>query len=74
MQAVNPSPSGGIREQLTTRLPLVWFSLAFLGGIVLGSLVPLGLAVWIALFVLADLLISITRLLQRRTPSLPWFF
>ena len=74
MQVANPSPSGGIREQLTTRLPLVRFSLAFLGGIVLDSLVPLSLAVWIALFVLADLLIIITRLLQRRVPSLPWFF
>jgi competence protein ComEC len=63
-----------IRDQLTTRLPLVWFSLAFLAGIVLGSLVSLHLLTWIALFIIADLLIVVSRLLQRRLPSLPAIF
>src|ERR671925_369872 len=63
-----------LREQLTTRLPLVWFSLAFLAGIVLGSLVSLHLITWIALFIIADLLILVSRILQRRLPSLPFIF
>ena len=74
MQAANPPPSNRIREQLTTRLPLVWFSLAFLGGIVLASVVSLHVFVWITLFVIADLLIIISRFLQQRIPAFPRFF
>ena len=74
MQAANPSPSSRIQEQLTTRLPLVWFSLAFLGGIVLASRVPFHIFVWIALFIIADVLIIISRFLQRRLGSLPFIF
>jgi competence protein ComEC len=74
MQAANPPSSNRVREQLTTRLPLVWFSLAFLAGIVLGSLVSLHIFVWILLFIIADLLILISRVLQRRLPSLPFIF
>ena len=73
MQAADTPPLKRIQDQLTTRLPLVWFSLAFLGGIVLASLVSLHIFVWIALFVLADLLIIVSRLLARRRPSLPFF-
>src|SRR5689334_1202345 len=73
MQAADTPPLKRIQDQLTTRLPLVWFSLAFLGGIVLASLVHLHIFVWIALFVLADLLIIVSRLLARRRPSLPFF-
>ena len=47
MQAANPSPSNRIQDQLTTHLPLMWFSLAFLAGIVLGSLLSLSLQVWL---------------------------
>jgi competence protein ComEC len=72
MQAANPSPVSRLQEQLTTRLPLVWFSLAFLAGIVLGSLVSLQIWVWIALFIAADVLIIISRILSRRRPSLPF--
>jgi competence protein ComEC len=74
MQAANPSTFSRIREQLTTRLPLVWFSLAFLAGIVLASLVSLHIFVWITLFIVADLLILVSRFLSRRLPSLPFFF
>ena len=48
MQAAN-FPTSSIREQLTTQPPLMWFSLVFLTGIVLGSLISLSLWVWIGL-------------------------
>ncbi|HEX5941676.1 MAG TPA: ComEC/Rec2 family competence protein, partial [Anaerolineales bacterium] len=38
------------------------------------SLVSLHIFVWIALFVIADLLIVVSRFLARRRPSLPFFF
>jgi len=49
MQAVNPPTSSRIQEQLTTRLPLMWFSLAFLTGIVFASLVPLSREFWLGI-------------------------
>jgi competence protein ComEC len=52
MQAVNPSASSRIQEQLTTRLPLMWFSLAFLAGIVLASLISLSIWIWAGLSIL----------------------
>jgi len=61
MQAANPSTSNRIQEQLTTRLPLVWFSLAFLAGIVLGSLVSLSIWIWIGLAIIFILLALSTR-------------
>jgi len=74
MQAANTSTFSRVREQLTTRLPLMWFSLAFLAGIVLARLVSLHIFVWIGLFVIADLLLIASRLIARRLPSLPFFF
>src|SRR5829696_6099364 len=74
MQAANTSTFSRVREQLTTRLPLMWFSLAFLAGIVLASLISLHIFVWIGLFVIADLLLIASRLIARRLPSLPFFF
>ena len=47
MQAANHPTS--LREQLTTQPPLMWFSLAFLGGIVLGKSVSLSIWVWLGL-------------------------
>jgi len=49
MQAATPPTS--LREWLTTQPPLMWFSLAFLGGIVLGSLVSFSIWIWITLAV-----------------------
>ncbi|GAB4447699.1 MAG: hypothetical protein OHK0041_07530 [Anaerolineales bacterium] len=51
MQAANHT---SLREQLSTQPPLMWFSLAFLAGIVLGSAVSLPLWGWglLALFFL----------------------
>jgi len=63
MQAANPPTS--LRERLTTQPPLMWFSLVFLGGIILGSLVSLPLWVWGALavfFIILSILTSVFRL------------
>jgi uncharacterized protein DUF4131 len=51
MQAAVPSTSGRIQEQLT-QLPLMWFSLAFLAGIVLASLISLSIWIWAGLSIL----------------------
>ncbi|HLO33200.1 MAG TPA: ComEC/Rec2 family competence protein [Anaerolineales bacterium] len=59
---------------MTTRFPLVWFSLAFLAGIILASLVSLHILIWIALVVISIFLIILTLILSRvlipRFPSL----
>src|SRR5574339_227983 len=73
MQAANTSSFQRVREQLTTRLPLMWFSLAFLAGIVLGSLIPQRLSVWLAFTIVSVLLIILARVLAPRFPSLPSF-
>ena len=49
MQAANPPSSSRIQEQFVAHLPLMWFSLAFLTGIVLGSLVSLPIWAWLVL-------------------------
>ncbi|HSO13742.1 MAG TPA: ComEC/Rec2 family competence protein [Anaerolineales bacterium] len=64
MQAANPPTS--LREQLATQPPLMWFSFAFLGGIVLGKLVSLSLWIWIVLVVLAIFLSILARILSPR--------
>ena len=82
MQAADTPPtSSRIQEQLTTRLPLMWFSLAFLAGIVLASLVSFHIWVWIALFVLADLSAHLLTTFLARLPAFhcpffvsPFFF
>ena len=56
MQAANPPTS--VWARLSTQPPLMWFSLAFLGGIVFGKAVSLSLLVWIG-FALAVLFLSI---------------
>ncbi|MFZ5882297.1 MAG: ComEC/Rec2 family competence protein [Chloroflexota bacterium] len=60
MQAEQPSPS--LRERLTAQPPLMWISLAFLGGIVLGRLVSLPLWGWGALALFFILLALSSRL------------
>jgi len=74
MQAANTSTSSRLQEQLTTRLPLMWFSLAFLAGIVLASLVSLHILVWIALIISSILLAILSRILTPRFPSLSSLF
>jgi competence protein ComEC len=73
MQAANPSTTGRLWEYLTTQLPLVWFSLAFLGGTVFASLISLDVLVWIALVVVSLLLIVLSRVLAPRFAALPSF-
>jgi len=66
MQAANP-PTSTLREQLTTQPPLMWFSLVFLGGIVLGRMVSFPLWIWIALALLAVSFIILARVFILRT-------
>jgi competence protein ComEC len=62
MQAAN-SPTSSIREQLTTQPPLMWFSLVFLAGIVLGSLISLSIWVWLGLAFVCLVLAILIRIL-----------
>ncbi|HEY5731439.1 MAG TPA: ComEC/Rec2 family competence protein [Anaerolineales bacterium] len=62
MQAANPPTF--LREQLTTQPPLMWFSLVFLGGIVLGNLVSFSIWIWVGLVLVFIFLAIITRLLR----------
>lgn len=72
MQAVNPSKSNRIWEQLTTQPPLMWFSLAFLVGIVLASLLSFSIWVWIGLIIVSILLLILAQvLLPRLSNPLP---
>src|SRR5215510_6342721 len=64
MQAANPPTSP--RERLTTQPPLMWFSLVFLAGIVLGSLVSRSLWTWLAFAGLAILLLILARIFAAR--------
>ena len=66
MQAVNPPSS--LYERLTTQPPLMWFSLAFLAGIILGSLLSLSLWTWLALAVLAIFLSIFAQLFSAYIP------
>jgi len=67
MQAANPSTSSRIPEALTARLPLMWFSLAFLAGIILASVLPFPTWAWAALTIFALLLLIV---LQTLVPGL----
>ena len=65
MQAVNPlTPS--LRERLMAQPPLMWFSLAFLAGIILGSLISLALWVWLSLAVFSILLLIVAQVFANR--------
>lgn len=69
MQAANTPASNRIQDRLTTQLPLMWFSLAFLGGIVLASVVSLSIWVWISITVFAIFLLVISQILTTRLPA-----
>src|SRR6185369_615263 len=72
MQAAETTPTSRIPDFLTTRLPLMWFAIAFLAGIVLGKLVSFSVWVWVALAVLALLLAILARVFANRLPSSPY--
>jgi competence protein ComEC len=69
MQAANTPTSNRIQDQLTTQLPLMWFSLAFIGGIVLASLVSLSVWTWISITIFAILLLILSQILTPRLPA-----
>ena len=62
----NPPATSRLQEQLTTQLPLMWFSLAFLAGIILASLVSLSVLVWGALAFFALFPAILLRILAPR--------
>ncbi|MGE5377970.1 MAG: ComEC/Rec2 family competence protein [Bacteroidota bacterium] len=66
MQTADATPTSRIPDFLTTRLPLMWFAIAFLAGIVLGSLVSLSLPVWLALAALAILFLILSYIFRHR--------
>src|ERR1051325_70767 len=69
MEAANTPASNRIQDRLTTQLPLMWFSLAFLGGIVLASVISLSVWVWISITVFAIFLLVISQILAPRLPA-----
>ncbi len=69
MQAANSPTSSRITESLMTRLPLMWFSLTFLAGIILASLIPFSTWIWIGLTVFAIVLLILSQLITPRIPS-----
>lgn len=73
MQAANSSMSGRISESLMTRLPLMWFSLAFLAGIILASLVSLSIWIWIGITVFAIVLLLLSQIITPRIPATSQF-
>jgi len=63
MQAANPPTS--LRERLFTQPPLMWISLVFLAGIILGSLLSVSIWIWTGLalaFLVLAILARIFRL------------
>jgi len=69
MQVPNTPTSNRIQDRLTTQLPLMWFSLAFIAGIVLASLVSLSISVWLSLIVFAIALLILSQILAPRLPA-----
>jgi competence protein ComEC len=56
----------------TTRLPLMWFALAFLAGIVLGQVASLSLTTWLVLATLAIIFAAFSRIVARNLPPSPY--
>src|SRR5512139_1271274 len=66
MQASTRPVQAGIQQQLTAHLPLLWFALSFLAGILLGSWLALPLYIWL---ILATALVLVSVGAQRSTTS-----
>ncbi len=73
MQTENHPTTNRLQVRLNSQLPLVWVSLAFLLGIVLGSVAALPLWAWIAIFVFSILLAIAVRIFARQIPRLSTF-
>jgi competence protein ComEC len=63
MGTITNSPTTSRLQEQLTRLPLMWFSLAFLGGIVLASLISLSIWIWAGLSILFLVLALFIRFL-----------
>jgi len=75
MQAANPPTS--VWARLSTQPPLMWFSLAFLGGIVLGKAVLFSVWIWMGLalaFVVLAIIVRILRLSSFHVLLAPFTF
>jgi competence protein ComEC len=72
MQAADTSLTSRIPNILTTRLPLMWFALAFLAGIVLGSVVSLSLTSWLVLATLAIIFAIFSHIVIKNLPPSPY--
>jgi competence protein ComEC len=70
MQAVDTISTGRIPAMFTTRLPLMWFAISFLAGIVLGSLISLSLWAWLVIAGLVLLLLILSIIFRSRLASL----
>ena len=69
MQAANTPSSDRSPTPSPTQLPLMWFSLAFLTGIVVAKLASLPLPVWVMLTIVSILLVLLAQLLAPRLPD-----
>jgi len=69
MQAANTPNSNRLQEQLTTRLPLMWFSLAFLAGIVVANQFSLHISAWITLVIVSVVLVILSQIVAPRLPD-----
>src|SRR5512143_3705499 len=69
MQPAEPSTGDRIQEQLTTRLPLMWISLAFLTGIAIAKAASLNTLVWLTLVIVSVILIVLAQILAPRLPD-----
>ncbi len=67
----SPSVTRQLQNDLTTKLPLLWFSLAFLAGIVLGKLFSLSAPLWLSVGGAVLLLALAANYLLKRSNILP---
>jgi competence protein ComEC len=72
MQAETVSTPSHIPSVLTTRLPLMWVALAFLAGIVLGSIESLSTTIWLVLAAIALIFALFTRIVIDHLSSSPY--
>ncbi len=68
--ATNHSPATPPFQEQLTHLPLMWFSLVFLAGIILASLVSLSAWLWVGFAALILILFILSRVLASWSPFL----
>jgi competence protein ComEC len=71
----SPPTTNQLQNQLTTQLPLMWFSLAFIAGIILASLLSVSALVWLILSaVIIIFALLVNRILRLFAFHLPLIF